>query len=528
MSSGQVFPRTAGVAIPLFSLRGPNDAGTGEILDLLGTIDWMSWWHHRVLQLLPINEAHPDNGSPYDSLSAFAVDPSYISATEVPEVKESPAAQAWLEGAAAEATRRAARETPRRRRRAAYDYKLDLLALGFEQFGEYPVDHPRRQAFDHFCVSYKWWLDDYALFRALKEEHDWHSWEEWPAALRDRQARALGLARDRLAARARFFRYVQWIAAEQWWAVRRHAYERRVLLKGDLPFVCSRDSADVWAHQHLFDLSGSAGAPPDDFSATGQAWGLPLYNWVALRASDFGWWRERARHARDLYDMFRVDHVVGLYRTYSIPVRAGGTAGFVPQEEDLQRTQGIGLMRAILQEANAATTVVAEDLGTVPPWVRESLVQMQIPGYRVFRWERHDHVYLDPRNYPQLSIATTGTHDTDTLSEWWRGLQDYERIAIEQAIGLSDHHQPPPAPRPFHDAHLAVLRRLYESGSALTILPIQDLFGWNDRINVPATVTPENWSWRLPVPTQALDDLPGIRARLEDLRGMIDRSGRWS
>ena len=446
----------------------------------------------------------------------------------VPEVEQSKAAQAWLRSADAEATRRAAGTTPHRRRRAAYDYKLRLLDLGHETFAKYGSDHPRVQAFDHFCQHYAWWLDHYALFRALKEEQDWHSWEDWPAGLRDRQPRALAQARARLAARIRFFQYVQWVAAEQWWAVRRHAFERRVLLKGDLPFVCSRDSADVWAHPDLFDLSGSAGAPPDDFSATGQAWGLPLYNWAALRATGFAWWRERARHARDLYDIFRVDHVVGLYRTYSIPTREGGTAGFVPSDEGLQRHQGDGLMHGILQEANPATTVVAEDLGTVPRFVRDSLASMRIPGYRVFRWERYDNVYLDPRNYPQLSIATTGTHDTDTLIAWWQALHDGERIAIEQAIGLAPQHDPPPVPRPFHDAHPAILQRLYESGADLTIFPLQDLFGWTDRINVPATVGPQNWSWRIPVATQALDDLPGVRGRLEQVRGMIDRTGRWS
>lgn len=528
MGSGQWFPRAAGVAVPLFSLRGPRDVGTGEIGDLYGTIDWMAWWHHRVLQLLPINEADPDNTSPYDALSAFAIDPSYVSADDVPEVQESPVAREWLQGSAAEAVHRVERETPRRCRRAAYDHKLRMLGHGYERFETYAADHPRRQAYDHFCRHFSWWLDEYALYRALKEEQRWRSWEEWPAPLRDRQAPALALARERLAARIGFFRYVQWVAADQWWAVRRHAYERRVLLKGDLPFVCARDSADVWAHRDLFDLSGSAGAPPDDFSATGQAWGLPLYEWTAHRASGFQWWRGRARHARDLYDIFRVDHVVGLYRTYSIAVRKGGTAGFVPREETVQRAQGKGLMRALLEEAGPATTVVAEDLGTVPPWVRGSLAQLHVPGYRVFRWERHDHAYLDPRDYPALSIATTGTHDTDTLVEWWGTLPDADRIAIEQAVGVASRDRRPAVPRPFDAAHLALLQRLYESGSALTILPLQDLFGWRDRVNVPATVAPENWTWRLPVPTQQLDDLPGIRERLEALRGMIDRNGRWS
>ena len=154
-----------------------------------------------------------------------------------------------------------------------------------------------------------------------------------------RSARA-GRGARALRTRIRFAQYLQWLAAEQWAEVRAHARQRGVLIMGDLPFVCSRDSADVWAHQELFDFSSSAGAPPDAFSATGQAWGLPLYNWDALRRSDYEWWRQRIRQARELYDLFRIDHVVGLYRTYAIPVHAGGTAGFVPHDEHEQRDAG--------------------------------------------------------------------------------------------------------------------------------------------------------------------------------------------
>jgi 4-alpha-glucanotransferase len=515
----QTLPHAAGVVIPLFALRGAHDVGTGEILDLLDAVEWLASWQHSVLQLLPIYEAQPDQCSPYDALSAFAIDPTYVSTSHVVDVQRSAAAHAWLSSAAVAAQLLEARTAPGRQRRIAYDVKLRLLELGYETFAA-SQSEPRARRFDSFCRRNAWWLDDYALFRALKEEYGWASWETWPAPLRERQPQALTEVAQRLRTRIRFCMYVQWIAAEQWATVRSAARARGVLLKGDLPFVCARDSADVWAQQDLFDFSGSAGAPPDAFSASGQAWGLPLYDWDAHRRSGYAWWRRRARHARELYDMFRVDHVVGLYRTYSLPLREGGTAGFVPPEEAAQRTQGQTLMSALLEEAGH-TTVVAEDLGTVPPWVRASLAGLHVPGYKVFRWERlEDGTYIDPRSYPVLSIATTGTHDTETLVTWWHAIDADERGAALQCLGLED------ASTSWPEVHHTLLERLYESGSALTILPIQDLFGWAERINLPGTVGPQNWTYRLPAPTRKLDRLPGITAQLERVRTLIEATGR--
>ncbi len=516
--------------MPLFSLRGPDDTGSGEILDLMPFIDWLARWHQRVLQLLPINESAPGEASPYNTLSAFAIDPGYISAARVVDVVRSAAAQEWLRSSALQRRMRRWRRSHKRQRRPAYTFKLRLLELGFGELEALPGSSQRVAAFKRFCRSNAWWLDDYALFRALKEQRRWKSWELWPDGLRRRDPAALGRVALTLRGRLRFFQYLQWIAAEQWSAVRAHARARGVLLKGDLPFVCGRDSADVWAHPELFDPSSSAGAPPDWFSETGQAWGLPLYEWAAMRRSGYAWWRQRARQGRELYDLFRIDHVVGLYRTYAIPVRDGGTAGFVPADEHDQRAQGHELLTAVREEAEAAG-VIAEDLGTVPDWVRASLTQLGIPGYKVVRWEKaEDGGYIDPRSYAPLSVTTTGTHDTDTLVTWWEELSAVERLAVVDAL------DPPRSGVETRDAdlawtpklHLALLQRLYEAGSALTILPIQDLFGWRERINTPATTNDENWTFRLPVEIDALDATAAIRDRMDVVRTLIDRTGRRS
>ncbi len=527
VTSQHQFPRAAGVALPLFALRGAYDLGTGEILDLIPFIDWMDHWDQRVIQLLPVNETAIGEASPYNTVSAFAIDPAYVSVSQVPEVEHSRAAQEFADTRSVRAQMRRARQSSERLRRRAYMLKLQLLELGFEAFECLPASSDRTVAFERFCVGNASWLDPYAVFRAIKERRRWTSWEMWPDALRVCDPEAVQRTAAALQQRIRFFQYIQWNAAEQWNAVRAQARRRGVLIKGDLSFVCGRDSADVWAHQGLFDLNSSAGAPPDAFSATGQAWGLPLYDWPAMRASGFDWWRQRARQARDVFDLFRVDHVVGLYRTYAIPVRAGGSSGFVPQEHAEQAAQGHDLLTALLEEAGESG-VIAEDLGTVPDWVRDSLNRLGIPGYKVLRWERRDGGFVDPRSYPPLSVATTGTHDTDTLLVWWETLGREERIAAIQSLQLANARPDADdtAPPWTLQLHLALLRRLYEAGSLLTILPIQDLFGWRERINTPATTDGHNWSYRLPVETDALDTVADVRERMEAIRALIDETGR--
>jgi len=524
----QRFTRGAGVAVPLFSLRGTHDLGSGTILDLIPFIDWLDRWHQRVVQLLPLNEAAPDEASPYNSASAFAFDPGYISAPEVVDVTMSEPAREWLESRAVQRRVRRLRQSRWRHRKASYGVTVRLLELGFAHFEAVASDE-RKAGFERFCRAQAWWLDDFALFRALRELYVGATWETWPEGLRWRHPEALRQAAAQVAPRIRFAQYLQWIAAEQWQQVRAHARRRGVLIKGDLPFVCGRDSADVWAQPELFDLSSSAGAPPDDFSASGQAWGLPLYKWDEMRRQDYRWWRWRARQARELYDLFRIDHVIGLYRTYAMPLCEGGTAGFVPADEREQMAQGRALMRAILEETGGMAGVIAEDLGTVPQWARESLSELGIPGYKVLRWEKRDGRYIDPRSYPSLSVTTSGTHDTDTLARWCEALADDERLILCGSLGLDSALSTlrPGSGQAHHSALLpALLQRLYEAGSVLTILPIQDLFGWRERVNLPATIDHYNWAYRLPVGVDELDREPAIRERMETVREMIDANGR--
>jgi 4-alpha-glucanotransferase len=291
------------------------------------------------------------------------------------------------------------------------------------------------------------------------------------------------------------------------------------------------DSADVWVRQHQFRLDMSVGAPPDAFSATGQDWGMPVYNRDALAAEDYRWLRERARRSADLFDGYRVDHLVGFYRTYGrIKIKEGAGDGFFsPADEPAQRALGetvLELFRA------AGAEIIAEDLGTVPDFVRASLTRLGIPGYRVFRWERHWHTegqpFRDPSDYPAVSVAATGTHDTEPLALWWDGAGEDERRKIGSlpsiqrlAAGIDLTY------RPF-DATVrdVLLEALFASPSDLVLLPVQDAFGWRARINEPGLIADENWTFKLPWTVDALDDVAEARERKDQLLAWSEKYGR--
>jgi 4-alpha-glucanotransferase len=231
----------------------------------------------------------------------------------------------------------------------------------------------------------------------------------------------------------------------------------------------------------------------------------------------FQWIRERARRGAELYDLLRVDHVVGFYRSYYLP-GDGGPPGFVPAAEPEQIRNG----EAVMNVFSTGARVVAEDLGVVPDFVRQSLGGLGIPGYRVLRWEKDDGVFRDPARWPSLSVATTGTHDTDALADWYDGLDDDEREALLQIPGLASLRAA--RPERFDSAvRDALLELVYASGSDLVLLPFQDALGSRERVNVPGTVTRENWCYRIPM---EIASLAADRAVRERLRALAAKSGR--
>jgi 4-alpha-glucanotransferase len=512
--------RSAGILIPLFSLRTADDLGRGEIMQMKPMIDFAISIGHRAIQLLPLDETAPGEASPYAALTLFAIDPLYISAAELSGVGRMPMRRA----------RKNAGDPARRIAREKYvALKKELLERAFEAFASRARARERR-ALDDFIQENSYWINDYALFRALKDHFAFRSWEEWPGDLARREQGALASARRELAQSIHKYCYFQFIAHQQWKSIRDYAKERGVYIGGDLAFSPGRDSEVVWAHQESFDLTRTIGTPPDAFSETGQRWGLPMPNWAAMRADGFEIWRSRARHARTLYDLVRIDHVVGLYRTFSFDSDDLEEKGkFAPEDEDEQRAQGEAVLRAIKDEAREMK-LIAEDLGTVPPWVRKSLTALGIPGYKVMQWQREwdtpEQPFINPADYPELSLATTGTHDTEALTIWWREQTVEERARLVEAFNLDGRvNVRAPLGMPVLNE---ILRTLYGAPSIITVLPIQDLFGWCARINLPGTVSESNWTYRLPIPLERMAISHAIQSRARDLKQIAIGSNRFS
>ena len=530
MTSRSERSRRAGLLVPLFSIPSTRSWGIVEIGDLEPLCAWLSRAGQRVLLMLPINEMPVTESSPYSALSAMAIDPQFITL----EALDDFAAIGGVRALEPEWRDRLewVRSAP------AVDYAsvraLKSIALhrAFAHFqhSEWKLESPRAQRFRAYIDEQAWWLDDYALFRALHAHHGEHQWTEWPQPVRDRVPEALVEARVALDEDVRFRKYVQWIAGEQWSAAR--ARTGGVALFGDLPFAVSGDSADVWSRQDEFNPALSVGVPPDAFSATGQDWGLPAYRWDVLAERDFDWLRQRARRNADLFDGYRVDHLVGFYRMYVRPL-GGGHGVFMPAVQHEQ----IALGESILGAFQASDVeIIAEDLGVIPDFVRESLARLRIPGYRVFRWERHwqkeGHPFRDPAEYAPVSVATSGTHDTEPLVIWWEQAEAEERRAaleipsIRERMSAEDRARAVSEPTLTQRLRETLLDALCASGSDLLILPIQDVFGWRARINQPATVGDQNWTWKLPWPSDGLLAEPEALEVAQQLRDCASRHQR--
>jgi len=509
--------RSAGILIPLFSIRTRDDLGRGEILDLAPMIDFALSMGHRAIQLLPLDETGPDELSPYSAMSVMAIDPMYISISGLPGVGRVVQAQAREAVGKARFVQRA---IIRREKFALLEraYRASRARGGRDDGAK----------LDAFIEANSYWLHDYALFRALKERFNWTSWERWPAEIAQRDPVALALARRELADPIEMYGYWQFVAHRQWSEMRAYAASRGAFIGGDLAFSPCRDSAEVWANQDEFDLTRSVGAPPDGFNPKGQRWGLPLPNWNQMRANGFKVLRARARYASSLYDLLRIDHVVGLYRTFNFGSDPVAPGTFTPANEDDQRRQGEEVIRTIKAEAGA-TELIAEDLGTVPPWVRESLTGLGVPGYRVMQWERdwshRDEPFLNPATYPELSLATTGTHDTEPLTVWWHVQPVVEREKLVRGLGLEGKVNPRRMLE--ESARDAILAVLYAAPSRLVIIPVQDLFGWSARINRPGTISDFNWTYRIPLTLERMRRSRAIQSRVGKLREIAVRSGRF-
>ncbi|MDR0953440.1 MAG: 4-alpha-glucanotransferase [Elusimicrobiota bacterium] len=484
--------KRAGVLLPLFAMRSATDWGIGDMASLKEWIKYLSGEGVKVLQILPIHETAPEENCPYSALSAFAIDPVYLSIEDVPEVKAAPKAQELINKFRAEINLWRSQSSVSFKYIKSAKYKVLWAAYEYFLEEEKAKNTPRYSAFLAFQEQAAPWLVPYCLFRAAKDIFGWASWRHWAKEFQDINVNYLKNFSIENSKQIMFFGYIQWTLQEQIEEVKAVCKEHNMMLFGDIPFGVNFDSADVWANQKKYILDAEIGAPPDELSKDEQKWGLPAYNWSEIMATDFRLWRSKINRACEIYDVFRLDHLVGFFRTWIFdPVHTKGH--FDIEDEAAQKERGAKFIEAVVETAKGKMPV-GEDLGLIPNYVRQYMKEISLPGYRVLRWEKDNEVFREPRNYPAASLATTSTHDTTTLKEWWETMPNWERANIWEMIS-AEKTDGNILFTPF--VHKAILSRVMGSGSCLAIFPLQDIIGDSTRVNVPGTVCASNWTCRV-------------------------------
>ena len=467
-----------GIALPLFSLRNPQSSGVGEFLDLLPIINWCAEVGFDLIQLLPLNDSGTES-SPYSALSAMALHPLYLSLWALPFLDCLPQAEELL------SQLQQCNSSRRFDYQKVYHAKLHFLRNYFEYaFEQIQTLLP----YQEFVQSQKW-LHNYARFSYLKKKNGLQPWWEWKITeVHDENE-------------LNFYKMTQYLAFSQWAKVKEEAERKHIFLKGDIPILINRNSACVYEHQELFNLELSAGAPPDMYSQEGQSWGFPIYDWKKQEETNFNWWKERLHVAEKLYHLYRLDHVVGFFRIWVVPKGKTAKEGYyLPVDEKEWLSQGDKIMRMLL--SSSSMLPIGEDLGNVPPEVRLKLRELDVPGTKVYRWERRwntDRSYIPVEEYIPESMTTVSTHDSSTLSGWWQD-DGEEVISFCQFKGWEY------VPEFSFEKRFEILHDSHRSGSLFHINLLQEYLNlfpelsWADpdaeRINIPGVVLERNWTYR--------------------------------
>jgi len=494
--------RASGLLLHVTSL--PSPYGIGDLGS--SAFSWVDRLHdagQRWWQALPLGPTGYGN-SPYQSMSSFAGNAMLISPGSL-----------ILDGLLSAKDCESDFPSDVVDYEAVIPFKIRLLETAWTKFkaGE---RKDLRPVYDEFCAQQEHWLEDYALFRALKARYHGAYYLEWPAQLVRRSAEALGEARRELANQIDQVRFAQFLLFRQGDQLKAHAHSRGVGLIGDLPFFVSPDSSDVWANPELFLLDERrrprfvAGVPPDYFSAQGQLWGNPVYNWEALRASGYRWSIDRLRALLAHVDAIRLDHFRGFAAAWHVP--AGAPAA---QSGQWVQGPGAGFFEAVRQELGRLP-FIAEDLGLITPDVYALRDQFQVPGTRVLQFAfdgQSDNPYL-PHNFVANTVAYTGTHDNAPTRQWYEELPDYQRQNLWSYLKR--------APGETAEAAPALMHLAWSSMAALTMAPLQDLLnlGAETRMNVPGRAG-GNWGWRCP---EDMLSLPAFEW-LQELTETSKRSG---
>ena len=475
--------RTSGVLLSVTSL--PSKYGIGCFdKAAYDFVDWLEKAGQKYWQILPLGATSHAGAfdSPYQAYSAFAGNPYFISLDALVEegVLTTEECEAIDFGT----------DPQHVDYQALFEKRLPLLHKAYERSAVH-----KNADFLQFCKENFWWLDDYALFMAVKEFFGGASWQQWPNDIRMHYGFALDYYREKLYFDVEFQKYLQFKFYEQWSALKKYANDKDIQIVGDMPIYVSPDGSDIWAQPEMFQLDENntstqiAGCPPDGFSADGQVWGNPLYRWDYHKATGYHWWVTRMWYSYKLYDVVRIDHFRGFDEYFSIPAATNNA-------KDGHWEQGPGMdLFNTLKASLGEKGVIAEDLGHMTESVRQLVKDSGYPNMKVlqFAFDKDDiggsNEYL-PHNYNQNCVVYTGTHDNETISGWFLGLPKEDKAFVRDYMG--DHDT---ANKWMYKQLIAAAMR---STANMCIIPAQDWLGLdnNARMNVPGTVN-VNWSWRL-------------------------------
>lgn len=472
------FERKSGILLHPTSLPGPD--GIGDLgPEAYRWIDFLAESGTQLWQILPLGPTGYGD-SPYQCFSAFAgnhylINPLMLledGLLKLSDLKERP-----------DFTVEEVDFGP------VIEWKIKLLEKAFNAFIE-QEDSKLRPDFEQFVDSKRSWLEDYALFMAIKETQDLHSWTEWPQPLKTRDPEALAEIRENLGSTIEKHKFSQFLFFRQWAKLRDYTHNKGVQIIGDMPFVISMDSSDVWANPELFLLDKElkptfvAGVPPDYFSVTGQLWGNPLYNWQVHQESNFAWWVARLRSILELVDMVRLDHFRGFAASWHVPFG---------NETAIQGEWIHGPAVELFTEFKRNfpnLPIIAEDLGVITPDVESLRDSFELPGMKVLQFAFSGDPEDDflPHHYPMHCVAYTGTHDNNTAQGWYNDATAFEQEFCRDYLNFSEPDR----------ASWAMIRTIWQSVANYTVAPIQDFLGYGieARFNVPGT-TDGNWRWRM-------------------------------
>jgi 4-alpha-glucanotransferase len=468
--------RKAGILMPITSLPSPYGIGTmgeaaREFVRFLHKAG-QSYW-----QILPICPTSYGD-SPYQSFSSYAGNPYMIDLDELSEAglleKDEYKNIDW----------------------DSNPEKADYGLLYNRRFGVLrkaakTAEEKYQTELTEFRKENHKWLSDYALFMAIKDEQNGVSWLEWPEILRKRDNKALAVEREKLKDEIKFWECVQFLFFTQWKKLKAYANENGIKIIGDIPIYVSSDSADVWANPEQFQLDDNlmpisvAGCPPDGFSADGQLWGNPLFNWKVMKEQDYNWWVDRIAYQTQIYDMLRIDHFRGFDAYYSIPY-GDNTA----RNGEWKEGPGIDLFN-VIKEKLGELPIIAEDLGFLTDSVRKLLKDTGFPGMKVleFAFDSRDTEsgYL-PHLYPKNCVVYAGTHDNETILGWFDTISEEDAEYAKKYMRLSE----------AEGYHWGMMRTAWASVADTAIMQMQDILGLgkNARMNTPSTLSDKNWSWR--------------------------------